>query len=180
MKGKYKMKIKKILGRVLFAVGGNLPQAHFFIKPIGIISKKFRGLCGKCILEKCGKNVNIYPKSKFSSRVELGDNSDIGYCARLNGKVIIGNDVIMGPEVVVYTINHSTDDTKIAIKYQGNTKEKPVVIGDGCWICARAIILPGVHIGKNAIVGAGAVVSKNVPDYAVVAGNPAVVKKIRR
>ena len=61
----------------------------------------------------------------------------------------------------------------------GLTEEKPVIIGEGSWICARAIILPGVCIGKNVIVAAGAVVSKSVPDYSIVAGKPAVVVKQR-
>lgn len=174
-------KIRIMIGRILYGIlGTHLPVAHCFIKPLGWFSKYFRQMCGKMILEKCGKNVNIYPKAKFSSSVELGHNSDIGLAARLNGKVVIGNAVIMGPEVLVFTQNHNTSQTDIAIKYQGVTEEKPVYIGDGSWIGARAIILPGVHIGKGSVVAAGAVVTKNVPDYSVVAGNPARVVKQRK
>ncbi len=173
-------KVKIIVGRILYTmIGKHLPVAHCFIKPIGLFSKKFRELCGKMILRECGKNVNIYPKAEFSSSVTLGDNSDIGYAARINGTCIIEKDVIMGPEVLIYTVNHASSRTDVAIKYQGLTEEKPVIIGEGSWICARAIILPGVCIGKNVIVAAGAVVSKSVPDYAIVAGNPAVVVKQR-
>lgn len=173
-------RLKVVLGKILYnVIGKHLPVAHCLIKPIGVISKKFRELCGKLILQQCGNNVNIYPKAEFSSKVTLGDNSDIGYAARINGTCVIGNDVIMGPEVLIYTVNHSSVRTDIAIKYQGLTSEKPVYIGDGSWICARAIILPGVHVGRNAIVAAGAVVSKDVPDYAIVAGNPACVVKQR-
>ena len=157
----------------------HLPVAHCIIKPIGKFSKAFRALCGRMILTRCGHNVNIYPKAKFSSKVELGDNSDIGFEAKLNGKVIIGNNVIMGPEVHVYTTNHNTSRIDIPIKYQGNTEERPVFIGDDSWICERVIILPGVHIGKGCVVAAGAVVTKDVPDYAVVAGNSAKVVKLR-
>jgi maltose O-acetyltransferase len=67
----------------------------------------------------------------------------------------------------------------IPIKYQGVTEEKSVTIGDGCWICSRVIILPGVHIGKNSVIGAGSVVTKDIPDYAIAAGNPAKVVRIR-
>lgn len=169
-----------LLGKLLYnSIGKHLPVAHCFIKPIGVFSKGFRAICGRLILQQCGRNVNIYPKAEFSSKVILGDNSDIGYAARLNGPCVIGNDVIMGPEVLIYTSNHSSTRTDIAIKYQGLTAEETVYIGDGSWICARAIILPGVHIGKQVIVAAGSVVSKDVPDYAVVAGNPAVVVKQR-
>ena len=172
-------KIKIIIGRLLYSlIGRHLPVAHFIIRPIGIFSKKIRAFCGICILKKCGKNVNIYPKASFSSSVELGDNSDIGLAARINGKCIIGKDVIMGPEVVVYTTNHRTDRIDIPIKYQGNTDERPVVIGDGCWICSRAIILPGVTIGEGSVVAAGSIVTKDVPPFSIVAGNPArIVKK---
>ena len=173
-------KLKVFIGRVLFAlIGSHLPVAHCFIKPIGIFSKNFRQLCGKLILAKCGDNVNIYPKSTFSSSVELGNNSDIGLSCRLNGKIIIGNDVIMGPEVLFYTQNHNSLRTDVAIKYQGNTIEKPIEIGDGSWIGARAIILPGVRIGIGAIIAAGAIVTKDVPDYSIVGGNPAKVIKNR-
>lgn len=174
-------KIKKIYGRILyFILGRNLPPAHCMIKPIGFISKKIREYCGKLILTKCGNNVNIYPKSEFSSSIEIGNNSDIGYRARLNGKVIIGDNVIMGPEVIIYIKNHRIDSMDTAIKYQGETEEIPVYIGDDCWICARSIILLGVKIGRGCVVAAGAVVTKDVPDYCVVGGNPASIIKKRK
>ncbi|EJT6151360.1 TPA: acyltransferase [Clostridium perfringens] len=176
-----KRKTKIIIGRIFYdALGKHLPVSHCKVKIIGFFSKWFRQKCGNLILESCGSNVNIYPKSEFSSRVEIGDNSDIGYKARLNGKVIIGKDVIMGPEVIVYTTNHITDNVEIAIKYQGNTKENPVKIGDGCWIGSRVIILPGINIGKGAVVAAGSVVTKDVENYMVVGGNPARVIKNRK
>ena len=175
------MRIVQIaIGRMMYLlVGTHLPPAHFPVKSIGKISKLIRGFCGKCILEKCGENVNIYPKASFSSHVELGHNSDIGYKARLNGKVIIGNDVIMGPEVLMYTQNHRADRIDVPIKYQGTTEEKPIIVEDGCWICARAILLPGVTIGKHSIIAANSVVTKSVPAYSVVGGCPAKVIKKR-
>ena len=87
---------------------------------------------------------------------------------------------MMGPNCIIYTINHKTDDTSTTMRGQGFAEEKPVAIGDDVWIGGRVIILPGVHIGSHSIVGAGAVVTKNVPEWAVVAGNPAVVKKYRK
>lgn len=172
--------IKKAIGKTLYAlIGTHLPTAHCRIKFMGAFSKWFRAMCGKMILQKCGTNVNIYPKAGFSSSVELGNNSDIGLRCRLNGKVIIGDDVIMAPDVAVYTVNHNTSRTDIPIKYQGITEERPVTIGDGCWICTRVIILPGVSIGKGCVIGAGAVVTKSIPDYCVAAGNPAVIVKKR-
>lgn len=86
----------------------------------------------------------------------------------------------MGPEVLIYTQNHCYEDETKPIIQQGYTKTKPVVIGDDVWIGARAIILPGVNIGSHSVVGAGAVVTKDVPDYSVVGGVPAKVIKRRK
>ena len=112
--------------------------------------------------------------------MELGDNSGIGIRAQINGKVIIGNNVMMGPDVCIYVRNHAFDRTDIPMNLQGFTPEKPVVIEDDVWIGARVIILPGVHIGTGAVIGVGAVITKNVPDYAVVGGNPARILKMRK
>ena len=62
---------------------------------------------------------------------------------------------------------------------QGLTRPRPVIIEDDVWIGTKVIILPGVHIGKGSVIGAGAVVTKNIPAYSIAAGNPAVVKRNR-
>jgi maltose O-acetyltransferase len=85
----------------------------------------------------------------------------------------------MGPEVVIRTNNHRFDRTDIPMRIQGFSEEKPVFIGDDVWIGQRAIILPGVRVGDHAIVGAGAVVTKDVPKGAIVGGNPARVLRMR-
>jgi Acetyltransferase (isoleucine patch superfamily) len=172
-------RLRIIIGKCLYFLGKHLPMAHSYVKPIGLLSKRYRQLCGKLIMTKCGNNVNIYPHAQINHKMTLGNNSDVGYKSFFQGTCHIGENVIMGPECNVWTINHCTDRTDIAIKYQGNTEEKPVTIGDDSWIGSRVTILPGVTIGKGAVVGAGAVVSKDVPDYAVVVGNPAKVVKIR-
>ena len=172
-------RLMRIFAKIVYRTLGNiLPQAHKGC--LGKVGKRIRAFCGRHMLASCGRNVNIYPKAVFAYSVELGDNSDIGYESRIAGKCIIGKDVIMGPQVWIYTRNHNTERVDIPIKYQGSSEEKPVVIGDGCWICARAFILPGVHIGEGAVVAAGAVVVKDVPPYSVVGGVPARVLKYRR
>ncbi|VBB39419.1 Bacterial transferase hexapeptide family protein [uncultured Spirochaetota bacterium] len=173
--------LRKVIGKILFyTIGRFLPSPQFPITPIAYVSKRFRGLCGKLILEKCGKNVNICGRSNFSSRVELGDNSGIGYKANITGKCIIGNNVIMAPECLILTNNHSFSRTDIPIKVQGADKEETVVIGNDVWIGMRVIILPGVKIGNGVVIGAGTVVSKDVPDYSVLVGNPARVVRSRK
>lgn len=172
-------RIKRTIGKIIYKlIASNLPEAHKGI--FGKLGKNMRALCGKFILSKCGTNVNIYPKAQFADSVELGDNSDIGFQARINGKCIIGKNVIMGPGVWVYTRNHNIDSVEIPIKYQGTSEEKVVYIENDCWICARAFLLPGVRIGKGAVVAAGAVVTEDVPPYAIVGGVPAKVIKYRK
>ncbi len=139
-----------------------------------------RKLCAKLIITKCGKNVNVEKSARFSSRISLGDNSGIGIRASIQGNTYIGNNVMMGPDCIIYTRNHKFSRTDIPMCEQGFQEEKPVYIGDDVWIGGRVIILPGVKIGTGAIIGAGSVVTKDVPDYAIVAGNPATVKKYRK
>lgn len=86
---------------------------------------------------------------------------------------------MMGPEVTILTHTHRIDRTDIPMGQQGSMVSE-VVIGDDVWIGMRAIILPGVRIGSGAVIGAGAVVTKDVPDYAVVGGVPARVIRYRK
>jgi maltose O-acetyltransferase len=123
--------------------------------------------------------VNIEKGALFPSRMSIGDRSSIGIDSRINGMVQIGCDVMMGPQVLIYTRNHCIDCTEVPMINQGVTEESPVVIEDDVWIGARVIILPGVRIGKGSIIAAGAVVSKDVPPYSIVGGVPAKVIKYR-
>lgn len=123
--------------------------------------------------------MNIYKHIKSSSHVTLGENSDIGFRARIQGKCFIGKYVMMGPECQIWTINHRHDSLNIPMGLQGSEEEKSVTIEDNVWIGSRVIILPGVTIGTGAIIGAGAVVSKSIPPYSIAVGNPAQVVKVR-
>ena len=86
----------------------------------------------------------------------------------------------MGPDVCICARNHAYSRTDITMDRQGFAPEQPVIIEDDVWIGTEAIILLGVHIGTGAGIGAGAVVTKNVPNYAVVGGNPAHIIKMRK
>ncbi len=146
----------------------------------GEFHKKLREKLVKGYIDFCGKNVNIEPHCRFDYALKIGDNSGIGEFSELYGDVTIGNDVMMGTNCIIYTVNHKFDDTSVLMRTQGNQDSKPVVIGDDVWIGGRVTILPGVHIGNGAVIGAGAVVTKDVPDYAVVGGNPARIIKFRK
>ena len=84
---------------------------------------------------------------------------------------------MMGTDVTIITRNHRFDRTDIPMMEQGFEEERPVYIGNDVWIGDRALILPGVHVGDGSIIAAGAVVTKDVPPYSIVAGVPA--RKIR-
>ena len=85
----------------------------------------------------------------------------------------------MAPDVIIWTIGHSFDRTDIPNK-QGETAYTPVMIGDDVWIGQRAIIKPGTKVGSHAIIGAGSIVTKDVPEWAIVAGNPAKIIRMRK
>jgi maltose O-acetyltransferase len=139
-----------------------------------------RRYLSKGILCYCGKNVNIERGAVFTSKVSIGDNSNIGINSLLTGTVKIGKNVMMGPEVYIYTINHEFSRTDIPMIEQGYEKEREVIIGDDVWIGSRVTILPGIEIGEGSIIGASSVVTKSVEPYSVVAGNPARVIKKRK
>lgn len=108
--------------------------------------------------------------------LEIGD--DVGIAANafisVRGKVSIGSSTIFGPGVKLFSENHIFADKDTPIYLQGATK-KGIKIGEDCWIGADSIILDGVTIGKGCVVAAGAVVTKDVPDYSVVGGVPAKI-----
>lgn len=143
------------------------------------IAKALRVFWGKRVLTKCGKNVNIERFAMFGPEVSLGDNSGIGIKCELYGPVSIGDDVMIGPEVIVYTNGHRFDSMDVPMRLQGFTKNEPVEIGNDVWIGRRTIIMPGVKIGDGCVIGAGAVVTKDIPPYSVAGGVPAKVIKSR-
>lgn len=112
-----------------------------------------------------GKQVVIRPGTMLFAS-PLGD---------VEQQITIEDYVLIGSGVHIYVSNHTFSDPTVAIFFQGHADVQPVRLKLGCWIGANAIILPGVTIGKNAVVGAGSVVTRSVPDYAVVVGNPARV-----
>lgn len=145
----------------------------------GRFAKKLRGWCASHILKKTGTNINVERGALLTAAITLGDRSGIGINASINGTCYIGKDVMMGPECIIYSRNHAFDRTDIPMIDQGFTKEKPVTIEDDVWIGGRVTILPGVTVHKGAILAAGAVVTKDVPAFSIVGGNPAYIIKSR-
>ena len=117
---------------------------------------------------------NVY--LNFPKRIKLGYNLFLNRNVHIvaRDEIVIGDNVLIGPNTVINSGSHNYKDTDKLIRDQGH-KKAPIVIGNDVFIGGNAFILPGVHIGDGAVVGAGAVVTKSVEPYTVVAGNPAVV-----
>lgn len=148
-----------------------------YLKFIRIIRSSVAGR----LFAKTGNNINIEKGADFGfgHNIEIGDNSGLGVNCNVRGPLKIGNNVMMGPDVIIMTNNHNFTRTDIPMLAQGhNVKE--VIIGDDVWIGTRVIILSGVEIGNGAIIGAGSVVTKNVEPYAIVGGVPAKLIKFRK
>lgn len=141
---------------------------------------KLRNYFVRKYIKSAGKNINIGRYCKIHKNTTIGDHSGVGFGCEIPNGVTLGSHVMMGPDVLIFTQNHQTADTEIPMREQGMAPLKPVVIGDDVWIGARVCILPGVTIGQGAVIGACAVVSKDVPAYSVAVGNPARVVKKRK
>ncbi len=108
--------------------------------------------------------------------VIIGDRSLIGISSVVIGPVIIGNDVMLAQNIVISGLNHGYEDITKSIR-EHQTITKPITIEDEAWIGANAVITSGITIGKHAVVAAGSIVTKDVPAYSIVAGNPARIVK---
>lgn len=108
--------------------------------------------------------------------IRIGDNSRIGLHNTVIGPVHIGNQVNLAQGVVISGLNHNYQDTNKPISEQG-VSTNLISIQDDVWVGANVVIAAGVTIGKHCVIGAGSVVTKDIPDYSVAVGNPAIVIK---
>ena len=111
--------------------------------------------------------------------LRIGDGTYIGRFTQINAWrcVTIGRNVLIADRVFISDADHNYADTDTPVRLQGDSFVGAVILRDGCWIGIGAVVLAGVTIGRNAIVAANAVVTKNVPDCAVVGGIPAKIIK---
>jgi acetyltransferase-like isoleucine patch superfamily enzyme len=128
-------------------------------------------------LKACGKNFRFSPNSIFSDHrlIEIGDNVFFGERTIINTEVPvkIGNHVMFGPDVMIMGGDHNISEAGIQMRYvKTGGKNIPVVLEDDVWIGARVLILKGVKIGEGSIVGAGSLVTKEMPPYTICLGNP--------
>lgn len=133
---------------------------------------------GRILGKPLDESITVLPPLyiDYGKPVTIGKRCFIQQCCTFFGRggISIGNDVFIGPKVNLITINHDPNPEN-----RSATCGRPIVIEDKVWIGINATVLPGVRIGYGAIVGAGSVVTKDVPAMTVVAGNPArIIKKI--
>ncbi len=182
-------------GRIPLALKNNIG----FIESTAILDHPDLRLGENCFI---GDRVVLYERHG-GGKIELGDRVEIYRDSTLetgrNGKIIIGSEssvhpgchiysyaqpIIIGKGVMIaancalYSYNHSIEKGK-TIREQGIQSEGPIIIGDEAWLGVMVTVLDGVTIGKGAVVAAGSVVTRDVPDYAVVAGVPAKILKMR-
>jgi acetyltransferase-like isoleucine patch superfamily enzyme len=134
-----------------------------------------------------GKGAEIRPYTYIinCSKISIGERVIIRSGSMLfadprnpnNGRILIGDGVLIGSGVHIYVSNHKYGAHDTPIIDQGHFDALDTTVMEGAWIGANSILLPGVTIGKNSIVGAGSIVTKDVPENTVVAGNPARILK---
>lgn len=148
---------------------------------------------GSSIIRK-GSRIDVFPWHRFdigkdsviegqcivnngAGDVVIGDNTLIGIGCIITGPVTIGNNILFGQRVFISGFNHGYEDVRMPI-YEQPLVKKCSSVGDDTFIGTNATIIAGVHIGKRCQIGAGSVVTKDVPDFCVAAGNPArIIKK---
>lgn len=169
------MIIRKITYFIYLVLLRYTPEIY---RPYALFFPLFRRLFVNRFVNKCGVEIRVKRNADISMFIEIGNFSELGSNCVIQSNTYIGSNVIMGPDVKIYTKNHKYSSESIPIQFQGIT-EKEVIIGDDVWIGANCIILPGVIIGNHSIIAAGSIVTKDVPNWSIVGGNPARVIKYR-
>lgn len=169
-------KIAKAIGYVIYVVTSWGPHYQFHYS--WPITTSIRRFAARLMFDSCGQNVDIGRKISFSAHVSLGDRSSIGDETYILGTVSIGNDVMMAARCAFIASNHNIKRMDIPMNQQGGT-DAAIIVDDNVWIGYGCTIMSGVHIGSGSVIGAGAVVTKDVPENVIVAGVPARIVKNR-
>lgn len=164
-----------------YGIAKQLPKSTMPV--LGKMSLGFRRWCCSHMFAECGKGLNVEQGAYLGSGKDIRAGNYVGFGQRfvLHNRLLTVDDYVMiGEDSMFLGSGHGYARTDIPIGQQESKEKTPLKIENDVWIGARAIILPGCkHIGHGAIVGAGAVVAKDVPDFAIVGGNPARVIKYR-
>jgi len=184
--------LKKAAGLLLVGKGAKIRNPQYVKLGRNVVAEDYseiQGLSSEGIelgdQVTVGRFAMIRPSGYYGRDIgvglKVGNHSNIGaYCyIGCSGGIEIGAYVMMGPNVGLYAENHNFERLDLTMKEQGVTLN-PIVIEDDCWLASGSTIVAGVRVGKGAIVAAGAVVTEDVPPYAIVGGIPARVIGWRR
>lgn len=173
-------KEKMIAGELYLSTGKELPHERqhakeqlFHYNNLSPLKIKERNQLLKKLLGRTGSRFFIEPpfRCDYGYNIFLGDNFYANYnlvildCAPVN----IGKNVMIGPNVSLFTAGHPVDPE---LRVAGWEFAKPINIGDHAWIGGHTVVNPGVNIGKNSVIGSGSVVTRDIPDNVIAAGNP--------
>lgn len=168
--------MKKILFAIYLIFFKNTPEDY---RPYALFFPWMRSVLVKAYIKQCGKRPRVKKGAEISPNATIGDYSELGTRCMVQANVSIGDNVIMGPDVKIYSRNHKYDRLDVPIQKQGKNYYM-TTIGNDVWLGANVIITAGCAIGNHVIVAAGAVVTKDVPDYAIVGGVPAKTISTRK
>lgn len=147
------------------------------------IVKRIRGWYYRNLLSQSGANLRVADEVRIYNprMVTIGSGCYLGTGCQLyawSDRIIIGNNVLIAAGVKMITRKHNFGDIDLPISVQGYN-HAPITIEDNVWIGFNVVVLPGVSIGRNSIIGAGAVVTRSIPANSIVGGVPARVIKLR-
>lgn len=150
---------------------------HFESSMLALCQRRFRSFAASAEFRP-GAYAVTCSKIAIGERVVIRPGTMLFADPRVDGAGIeIEDDVLLGSGVHIYTSNHRFDDPVHPIIEQGHSIAEAVTLRRGCWMGAQAVILPGVEIGENSVVGSGSIMTKSVPARVVAAGNPAKIIK---
>lgn len=166
-------------------LGPDMPLTH-----VCLYSKRLQKLIGTKAFSKFGCGAEFRPGAyainckniSIGDRVTIRPNTMLfaGEGSSKTPHITIEEECLIGSGVHIYVANHNFESPIESIYRQGHGELKPVLLKKGCWIGANVILLPGVSVGKNSVVGAGSVVTKSIPDHSVAVGNPAkIIKRLK-
>ena len=164
------------------AVMEEMRKCRVILQKLNFIDRSdFQGIA-KIIKELLGKSDNAWINPPFycdyGSHIEVGKNFFANYnCTIIDvARVRIGDNCQMAPNVAIYTAGHPVYPTTRNSAFEYG---KEVTIGDNVWLGGNTVVCPGVNIGNNVVIGAGSVVTKDIPDWSIAAGNPCrAIRKI--